>query len=135
MSGRAYQLTCRAAAVCFPANSNHPVVAGAGTIRGEPGANRSSQHLNEALSLVSWYQFLFQHVRFAGSQPDLSASAGRCTCPGSGRLCSLSLCQVPSEHVCLLLNKTSIKTVDSFVQDELLPGQLHTNKEKPGAFL
>lgn len=87
--------------VYFPANSDYLFVSAAGKVHREPGANKSYQHLNEALSLVSSYKFLFRCVCFAGLRPDLSvsacclAAAGRYTCSGSGSLCILSLCQVP----------------------------------------
>lgn len=47
------------AAVYFPANSDYLFVSAAGKVHREPGANKSYQHLNEALSLVSSYKFLF----------------------------------------------------------------------------
>lgn len=83
-------------AVYFPANSDYLFVSAVGKVHSEPGA----QHLNEALSLVSSYKFLFCCMCFAASQPELSvsacclAAAGRCTRSGSGSLCILSLCQV-----------------------------------------
>ena len=129
MLGFVYQLIPFLTAVYFPANSDYLFVSAVGKVHREPGANKSSQDLNEALSLVSSYEFLFRCMCFAGSHPDLSvsacclAAAGRYTCSGSGSLHPQPLPgTAKSTLVCWWIIQ-ALKVVDSgAVLNEVLPG-------------